>query len=83
MHIPLFFLVFVAVAANPFPYAEPEVTEAPAETDLLPEPNITSGHKNPHKEPTPTFKLPCECPAAIVPINQLTPEEVSFEFSIT
>lgn len=90
-------VLFLAVAALVVAQEEVVVTEAPPSTITafpsipLPSLNVTlpvgnrtrtrKHPKRPHKEPTPTFKLDCECPTPIIPINQLTPAEIcEFEF---
>lgn len=67
-----------AVAASPHPWAEPQMTDVPT---TLPTANVslnaTRTHRhNPHKEPTPTFKLGCDCRKPIIPVDQLSPAEV-------
>ncbi|KAF2265903.1 hypothetical protein CC78DRAFT_542866 [Lojkania enalia] len=63
----LLLLLLTTSSASPFPYPE-----------LSPKPNATTpARHNPHKEPTPTFKLACDCAKPIVPIDQLTASEVA------
>ncbi|KAF2010407.1 hypothetical protein BU24DRAFT_472575 [Aaosphaeria arxii CBS 175.79] len=85
MHISVVVLAFAAaVAASPYPWAQPQVTDIPAlptNNGTEPPNATTTRHQNPHKEPTPTFKLSCECPKPIIPVDQLTPaEKCEFEF---
>jgi hypothetical protein len=75
------FALAAAVAA--FPRADPqfEATPAPAlpivSASAAPNATTTRKHKH-HKEPTPTFGLDvCECIKPIIPVNQLSPSEVS------
>lgn len=67
------------VTATPYPWARPQAADvAVASTrphDKYHKLNRTK--KNPHKEPTPTFKLACNCAKPIVPVNLLTANEVS------
>ncbi|KAF2187881.1 hypothetical protein K469DRAFT_748729 [Zopfia rhizophila CBS 207.26] len=92
MKVPFITLAFGAIAtASPFPWAEP--TAVPAQTTgAALAPNGTngthpvnatrSGRHNPHKEPTPTFKLACECPKPIVPNDLLsTAEKCEFMYA--
>jgi hypothetical protein len=85
-------VLFIALAlaatttASPFAWAEPQIGDL-ATTAIAPTATKNSshhrgnatgtGHHNPHKEPTPTFKLGCNCEKPIVPVDQLTPAEVS------
>ena len=76
MRFPLFSIV-AAVAASPFPEAEPAVTSVPALSASVNGTHPTrTGHKNPHKEPTPTFKVGCNCEKPIIPADQLSVKEV-------
>lgn len=87
MRVPFVALALVAaVAASPFPWAMPQFEGTISA--IAPTPtqgrngssrgNATAtGHHNPHKEPTPTFKLGCDCAKPIIPVDQLSPTEVS------
>lgn len=83
MRVALIAVLFAAAAsANPFAWAAPQAS-------LVPTASGTPGrhgngsrkgnrtHRNPHKEPTPTFKLGCECPKPVVPVNLLSENEVT------
>ncbi|ORY18499.1 hypothetical protein BCR34DRAFT_319639 [Clohesyomyces aquaticus] len=68
-----------SVVASPFQWARAEVTGiaiSPNKTNGTHHPtNASGGHHNPHKEPTPSFILSCECPKPIVPVDLLSPSE--------
>lgn len=71
--------IAAAATASPFPWADAAAATSVAS---MPVPsNGTSptrtGHHNPHKEPTPTFKTGCNCQKPIMPIDMLTEDEVS------
>ncbi|KAF2122312.1 hypothetical protein BDV96DRAFT_141657 [Lophiotrema nucula] len=77
-----------AVTASPHPWAEAQfetviaTTTAPSSSIHTRRPNATgTGRHNPHKEPTPTFKLGCDCAKPIIPVDQFTPaEKCEFEY---
>jgi hypothetical protein len=71
----LAFALAAAVAASPFPGVDATIT-APATLPSNGTHHRHNGTHNPHKEPTPTFKKDCNCPAPIIPINQLSPAQV-------
>ncbi|KAF2792741.1 hypothetical protein K505DRAFT_338394 [Melanomma pulvis-pyrius CBS 109.77] len=90
MRIPILaFALVAAVTASPFPWAqEAQVTEIPNPSSgvngSVPANATTTreNNHNPHREPTPTFKLGCECAQPIIPIDQLSPsEKCQFEFA--
>ncbi|CAO2653596.1 Nn.00g030070.m01.CDS01 [Neocucurbitaria sp. VM-36] len=81
MRTSLVALVFaVSISASPYPWAEPQASLVPTVSDTPGGHHNGSGkgnrtHKNPHKEPTPTFKLACDCARPIVPMNLLSENE--------
>jgi len=79
MRITIFALWFtVAVSANPFAWAAPQAGAAPsASTVSKKKQNGTHRHHHHYKEPTPTFKLRCDCKTPVVP-NLLNPSEVGW-----
>ncbi|KAH8702699.1 hypothetical protein GQ44DRAFT_732791 [Phaeosphaeriaceae sp. PMI808] len=76
MRLAVVAIVFTAVvAATPYPWAAPQGSLV---TETKPKPNRTKVNrtrKNPHKEPTPTFKLGCDCAKPIIPMNLLSANE--------
>ncbi|KAH7359787.1 hypothetical protein BKA66DRAFT_552505 [Pyrenochaeta sp. MPI-SDFR-AT-0127] len=71
MRLFLISLLAVAVSASPFAFAEPQASLVP--TPISADSNRTQ--KNVHKEPTPVFKLPCDCAQPIIPMNLLSTQE--------
>ncbi|OAL47625.1 hypothetical protein IQ07DRAFT_589813 [Pyrenochaeta sp. DS3sAY3a] len=68
----------LAVSASPFAWAEPQASIAPSPSGLPSSNGSRKGNrtrKNPHREPTPTFKLQCDCVKPIVPMNLLSENE--------
>ncbi|KAF2651186.1 hypothetical protein K491DRAFT_696658 [Lophiostoma macrostomum CBS 122681] len=65
------FVLAAAVAASPFLDADATIT-APASLPSNGTHHRHNGTHNPHREPTPTFKQECNCPAPIIPVDQLS-----------
>lgn len=78
----LAFAFAFATAAVASPHAQAQLVTTPLPSASA-SPNATtptktrSGHRNPHKEPTPSFKQSCQCETPIIPAGQYTPSEVS------
>lgn len=71
-----------AVAASPFPWAVPDAVTSALPAASAPANGSSTNatrthHRNPHKEPTPTFKLGCNCEKPVVPVDMLSETEVS------
>ncbi|KAF1850606.1 uncharacterized protein K460DRAFT_18255 [Cucurbitaria berberidis CBS 394.84] len=73
-------ILAVAVSATPYPWAQPQASLVPVHSgkpgkhhNATKKGNRT--RKNPHKEPTPTFKLGCDCARPIVPMDLLNENE--------
>ena len=72
-------LVFAAaVAASPFALDKnAAVTSAASKGSAVPSASASrTRHHNHHKEPTPTFKLACNCKKPIIPAGQMNAKEV-------
>lgn len=72
-------LVFAtAAAASPFPLDKnAAVTSAVSSLSAAPTASASpTRHHNHHKEPTPTFKLACNCQKPIIPAGQMNAKEV-------
>jgi hypothetical protein len=76
----LAFALAAVVAASPYA-AEAGVEAA---TTTLASASTTAnatrthhGHRNPHKEPTPTFKTSCDCEKPVIPAGVFNDKEVS------
>ena len=67
-------LLFVtAVVASPFPANDDVAVAAATSSGAV----TKTRHHNHHKEPTPTFKLACNCKKPIIPAGQMDAKEVS------
>ncbi|KAF1976486.1 hypothetical protein BU23DRAFT_565658 [Bimuria novae-zelandiae CBS 107.79] len=67
-----------AITATPFLWAENAAVTTPISSiSAIPTRNATrTRHHNHHKEPTPTFKLECNCQKPIIPVGQINPKEL-------
>jgi hypothetical protein len=76
------FVLTAVVAASPFA-AEAGVGVEAATTTLAASSTTANatrthhGHRNPHKEPTPTFKTSCDCERPVIPAGVFNDKEVS------
>ncbi|KAF2870737.1 hypothetical protein BDV95DRAFT_607873 [Massariosphaeria phaeospora] len=77
------FALVASVAASPFANAEPQAATpiATSSTNGTRATPTRGGHRNPHKEPTPTFKLGCNCAKPVIPGQLTGNEKCLFEFA--